>query len=144
MPLTGFGLLMGVFGAGVGAGLYWLNKRERLSHTPQPNDWFLLALANHKLAWLLATDQVTSPLRAGFTRYEEGAGKGSVKVSPRGQGLQRAVGELVTCPYCTAVWTSAFLTGSFLAFPATTRAVATALSLGVAADYLHVLWARTK
>lgn len=41
-------------------------------------------------------DPVTSPFRAPFAVYEESTGAGEVRETPRGTGMQKALGELFT------------------------------------------------
>ncbi|MCA9796140.1 MAG: DUF1360 domain-containing protein [Candidatus Eremiobacteraeota bacterium] len=102
----------------------------------------MLGVASHKAARTLAHDQVLAPLRAPFVGYVESLGKGAVKEEPRGSGLQRAVAELITCPYCCGVWVAAGASTGYLLAPRLTRAVATSLCLGVMVDVLNVVWYR--
>ena len=57
----------------------------------------LLGVATHKLSLIGAQDAVTSPLRAPFTELREKESPKSVDEKPRGEGLRRSVGELLTC-----------------------------------------------
>jgi hypothetical protein len=59
-------------------------------------DIVLLGVATHKVSRLLAKDWVTAPIRARFTEYQGEAGVGEVIESPRGQGMQQAMGTLIT------------------------------------------------
>src|SRR5689334_12447628 len=62
-------------------------------------------VATHQLSRLLAKGSVTSPLRAPFTEFEDAAGAAEHQESPRGtSGVRHTIGELLTCPYCMAVW----------------------------------------
>jgi hypothetical protein len=143
MPLNAFRILNGVFGAGLATMLWQLHRCDRLPESISSKDLALLSLASHKLARTLTSDQVMASVRAPFTTYEGPAGHGSVKEKPRGKGLQRAIGELLTCPYCVAVWTSASLTMGYLAAPRVSRAISSFLTVDLTADYLNILWART-
>src|SRR6266568_6180594 len=50
---------------------------------------------------LITKDPVTSPLRAPFTVFEGQEGQAELKEEVRGHGARKAVGELVTCPFCS-------------------------------------------
>jgi hypothetical protein len=39
----------------------------------------------------------------------------------RGTGAQKAVGELITCPFCTSVWVATAFTAGLVYLPWTTR-----------------------
>src|SRR3712207_1033716 len=67
-------------------------------------DIALLGVATHKLSLLLAQDAVTSPLRAPFTELQEKQSPKRVDENPRGKGLRRSLGELLTCHFCVGQW----------------------------------------
>ena len=64
----------------------------------------MLGIATHKLSRLITKDWVTSPFRAPFTKFKEADGVGEVTEEARGTGMQQAIGELVTCPWCVGPW----------------------------------------
>ena len=70
-------------------------------------DIVLMSIATHKLSRLIAKDAMTSPLRAPVhpatpSRAER---RGQQRGGPRpGQQHPPRVGELITCPFCLAVW----------------------------------------
>ena len=66
----------------------------------ETRDVLLLGVATHKLSWAIAREAATSPLRAPFTELEEIESPTHVKEKPRGTGLQRSIGELLTCQFC--------------------------------------------
>jgi hypothetical protein len=144
-PLGGYAGAMAVFGtaAAAAAGIARLTGRkvpERVS----AGDLALLTVATHKLSRLLTKDAVTSPLRAPFTRFEEPAGDGEVNESPRGRGARHAVGELITCPFCAAVWVAGGLAAGLVFAPKLTRfgmGVATAVA---GSDFLHLAYDAAK
>ena len=138
-PLRGYLTVIGVYGTVVGglAGLARLTGR-RPPRDVRPMDVALLGIATHKLSRLLTKDAVTSPLRAPFTRYVEPAGDAELNERPRGTGTQHAVGELVSCPFCTDVWVATALAGGLVFAPRLTRLVALAATAVAAADFLHL------
>ena len=70
---------------------------------------------------MAALDKVFEPLRIFFTETKEdetGAGK---TVEPKGQGVQRSLGELISCPICAGTWISAALVYGLHLLPNPTR-----------------------
>lgn len=138
-PLKGYAVVMATYlaAAGTVAGFARLTGR-RLPERPQAADVALLAVATHKLSRLLTKDAVSSPLRAPVARFEGPAGEAELNESPRGTGVQHALGELLTCPFCTAVWIAGGLAAGLVFAPRQTRygmGVATAIA---GADFLHL------
>jgi hypothetical protein len=138
-PLKGYATVMAIYGAAAAtvAGIARLTGK-RLPERPPAADLALLAISTHKVSRLLTKDAVTSPLRAPVTRFEGPAGEAELNESPRGTGAQHALGELLTCPFCTAVWVASGLAAGLVFAPRLTRfgmGVATAIA---GADFLHL------
>ena len=128
-PLASYGVLMSVFLTLAGSFAAWFRRSGReLPDRIDGRDLVLLTLASHKASRLIAKDKVTSAIRAPFARYQGPGGPGEVSEKPRGRGLRRVVGELLVCPYCLGMWTSALLTASLLVAPRFTRWVASVLA----------------
>jgi hypothetical protein len=144
LPVRAYAALILVYCGVFGAAVWSAGRRGALPRRTSPADLALLAIATHRLTRLLTRDKVASPLRLPFTRYEGSAGAGEVKERPRGTGLQRALGALVTCQFCAAPWTAAVLYGGLVKKPRETRAVAAVLTIVTGSDFLHQLyaWAR--
>jgi Protein of unknown function (DUF1360) len=100
-------------------------------------DIALLGVATHKLSLTGAQDAVTSPLRAPFTELQEKESPKSVQERPRGEGLRRSIGELVTCQFCLGMWAAAFFTYGLVLAPRVTRLFATVLTVLTISDHLH-------
>ena len=100
-------------------------------------DLALLGIATHKLSRIVAKDRITSILRAPFVTYICGAGAGEVDEEPRGRGIQRGIGHLVSCPYCMAPWCATALAFGFLFAPRATRFFAGILTSIAASDFLQ-------
>lgn len=138
-PLAGYVAVLSVYGAVVGAA----SLVARLTGRRPPEGFSLgeiavTGVATHKLSRLLSKDAVTSPLRAPFARYQEATGESEVAEDVRGEGVQHAVGELVTCPFCAGVWVAtAFGVGAVFA-PRLTRLVAATGAAVAAADFLQL------
>ncbi|HEY8902700.1 MAG TPA: DUF1360 domain-containing protein, partial [Chthoniobacterales bacterium] len=123
-PLGDYSALMIVFSilAALFTTLLKACGRSLPERMPLP-DVLLLGAASHKISRLVAKDKVTSPIRAPFTRYEEHAGPAEVEEKPRGSGLQRTVGEMISCPYCLDVWVASVLSAGLVLLPRPTRLV---------------------
>jgi hypothetical protein len=100
-------------------------------------DIALLGVATHKLSLTGSQDAVTSPLRAPFTELQEKESPKSVQERPRGEGLRRSIGELVTCQFCLGMWAAAFFTYGLVLAPRVTRLFATILTVLTISDHLH-------
>jgi hypothetical protein len=145
IPLAGYGALVGAYG------VYTLllaqvvrSSGVRLPERLSAADLALLGVATHKLTRLITKDWVTAPLRAPFTRYERDEGGGEVSESPRGTGLRRAIGALVTCPWCSAPWVAAPMIVGFIFAPRVTRLVAGVLATVAISDVLQHAYEATK
>ena len=136
-PLRSYALLAAVFNAGFGAALARATTQQSLPERIGLADIVLVGVATHKAARLISKDAVTSFLRAPFTHYE-GPGSGNeVDESPRGEGLRRALGELLVCPPCIGLWVSAGLVAGLVRAPRPTRTVAAMFAALTLADLLH-------
>lgn len=119
-------------------GLAVRKRQAGLPERPEPWDVLFTAAATFRLGRLLSKGNVTSPLRAPFTRYEAAAGPAEVHESPRGGGIRSTVGELVTCPFCLSVWLATTLTGAHLLWPRATRTVTGGVSALAIADAMQL------
>jgi Protein of unknown function (DUF1360) len=143
--LRGYGVLMGVFSALATAFAVWFRTSGRaLPDRIDARDLVLVTVASHKSSRMISKDRVTSPLRAPFARYEGEAGPGEVRETPRGRGLRRAIGELLLCPYCLGMWTSAILVGGLLVAPRFTRWVASVLSVFFGSELLQIAYKKAE
>ena len=140
-PLAGYAVAMSAFGA-LAASLATAAKvtGRPVPERPAAADVVLLSLATHKLSRLIAKDAVTSPLRAPFTRYTEPAGAAELneEVRDNGSSVKHSIGELITCPFCLAMWVSTGLTGGLVLAPRLTRLVAVALTATAVSDFLQM------
>jgi hypothetical protein len=138
MPLAGYATLVGVYnGALAGALLAAKQSGRVLPERTSLSDLVLLGVATHKLGRIITKDWVTSPLRAPFTEYKESAGSGEVDEKSRGEGLQRAVGDLLTCPWCIAPWVASALAFGFVFKPRTTRFICRSFAAVTISDFLQ-------
>jgi hypothetical protein len=137
-PLGSFLLIMGTYGSLVATATGLLRRRgRRLPNRIPLADLAVGAIAVHKVARLIAKDPVTSPIRAPFTRFEGQSGEAEVSEEVVGTGLQHALGELVSCPFCLDMWVATGFTFGYVAKPELARTVASVFAMVAAADVLQ-------
>jgi hypothetical protein len=142
-PLGGYAVLTGVFLSAAGGFAAWLARSGReLPERVSGADLALLGLATHKASRLLAKDRVTSAVRAPFTEFQRDGGPSEVEERARGTGLRRAVGELLTCPFCLGLWIAAAFTAGLILAPRQTRWLASVLVIVTGADALQIAYVR--
>jgi hypothetical protein len=140
-PLIAYAGTMGVFGAISGAALLAARRTgHELPERVGARDLVSVGVASHKVSRLIAKDKVTAPLRAPFTEYEGDGGPGEVSERSRGKGAQRAVGDLLSCPYCLGLWVVAAFSISLLFAPRLTRFVASIFSALTISDFLQIAY----
>lgn len=145
MPLAGYATLAGVYNAAFAAMLLAAkNSGREFPNKVRTADLVLMGVATHKLTRLITKDWVTAPLRAPFTEYKESAGGGEVVEKSRGKGLQRAAGDLVTCPWCFAPWVAGALGFGFLFAPRVTRFISGVFAAVTVSDFLQHAYQKSK
>ncbi len=132
-PLPEYAALAAAFGAVLGGFLAVAGRRlpERISLA----DTVRIGLASYKAGRLIAKDRVTSFVRAPVTEDAEAS-------EPKREGPARALGELVTCPYCIGVWAASGFAYSLVLFPRQTRLVMTIFGGQAVADFLNAAFVR--
>lgn len=142
-PLAGFAALMGIYGAGVAGASVFAKKRGLPEHVT-PWDVVLIGVATHKLSRRLSKDSVTSPLREPFTEFDGVSGPGELHEKVQGSGLRKAVGELITCPFCIGQWVATGFTFGLVFAPRATRLTATVFASAAIADFLQLGYAEAQ
>ena len=90
-----------------------------------------LGAATFALSKVIAKEKVGTWVREPFVE-EQRSGR-----PPRGEGLQRAIGELLTCSRCVGAWTALGLVGLRLAQPRTGRTVTTVFAAAGLNDFMQ-------
>lgn len=143
-PLLGYGALAAVYVAAFSA---LLGVAHRASVVPEKiaiGDVGLIGVATFRLSRLITKDKVTSGFRAPFARFEKATGSGEVEEDARGGGMQRAIGDLITCPYCIGLWVGTGLTFGLAFAPRSTRLLASILSAVAISDACNHGYLRLK
>jgi len=124
-PYEAYAAIAGAFVAGLGT-------VAALARRPPPAtalDLVALSAATFKASRTLSRERVGSFVREPFVE--------GVDEHPSGEGLQRAVGELVTCTRCVGTWTAAVLASTQMLTPRFGRALTWTLAAGAANDFLQ-------
>ncbi|MRH43768.1 DUF1360 domain-containing protein [Aquibacillus halophilus] len=85
--------------------------------------WFnfiLLGLATFRLTRLAVYDDITRFLRAPFHEIEEEENEdGSVDeiLYIKGKGVQKFIGEMLSCQWCTGIWSATIIFVGYTLFP---------------------------
>jgi hypothetical protein len=81
---------------------------------------FILSLASFRLTRLFVFDKITEFIRAPFfdeIQEENEDGEVEVFYLPKKNGMKRFFGELLSCYWCTGIWTAALIVGLFYLYP---------------------------
>jgi uncharacterized protein DUF1360 len=141
VPLFSYGVLAGTFN--LLFALFFLAARASGKPIPErmdAKDIALLGMATHKLSLVGSQDAITSPLRAPFTELNEKESPKKVDEKPRGEGIRRSVGELITCQFCLGVWVASFFTYGFVLLPRVSRLIAAVFAAVTVSDFLHQVY----
>jgi hypothetical protein len=110
---------------------------ERLAEPTSATDVLALGLAGAKIGTIVAEDRIALFLRRPFA-------DGPAAVQPAGEGVRRAIGELVTCSHCASLWAAGALAAAQLARPRETRLVTRVFAAYAVADAARSLLARAR
>ena len=97
-------------------------------------DLVALSAATFKASRTLSRERVGSFVRQPFVEGEAELGE---EEEPKGEGIQRAIGELVTCPRCIGTWSAATLAAAQMLTPRFGRLLVWSLGASAANDFLQ-------
>jgi hypothetical protein len=139
-PIQSYAVLTAAFNAVLAGWLAAAASGGRMPTRLPARDLLLLGVATHKLSRMVAKDKVTRAIRAPFTEVEGDGAPGELDERPRGEGVRRAVGELLSCPFCLDAWVAnGFVSGALLA-PRVTRVVASLFAVIAISDTLQLAY----
>jgi hypothetical protein len=128
-PFAAYATFAAVFHAAMAGAVVAAKRSGRdLPERVDASDVVLIGTASYKLSRLISKKKVTAFVRAPFTELEGKGGPAEVEERPRGSGVQRAIGELLVCPYCLGLWASGGLHAGLLFAPRATRFSASVLA----------------
>jgi len=119
-------------------------EQGRLPKGVKIADLVLLGVATHKLSRTIGKDRITGILRAPFVYYIRSAGAGEVEEEPRGRGIQRGIGQLLSCPFCLGPWCATALAFGLVFAPTVTRFFSGILTSVTISDFLHRAFLKAK
>jgi hypothetical protein len=138
LPTRDYAILVAIFNGVLATALLARTRsREPLPERIAVQDLALFALATQKLSRVITKDKVTSALRAPFTEVEGKGGAGELEERSRGRGLRRAIGDLLTCPFCLGTWIASGMVYGCVFSPRITRTLASIFAVSGAADFLQ-------
>src|SRR5262249_25635591 len=137
LPIESYAAMIAAFVASVVVVTGAARASGRLPKRLPARDILLLGVATHELSRTITRARVTIPLRVPFTHYEGSDGAGQVREEPRGRGLRRAIGSLLTCQFCTGPWVALGLGAALLYFPRGTRFASGIFAMAAVSDFLH-------
>ena len=144
LPITSYAGLMTVYFLAFCALLAAAKKRDERDQLPEKMDWCDLAvfsLAVFQISRTVSKGWVTIPVRAAFAKYEEPSVLPSeVHEIPRGKGLQRVIGELLTCPFCLGTWAGLGLGYGWVFAPRATRLLTGIAAMSAVSNFLHIAY----
>jgi hypothetical protein len=94
----------------------------------------VLGLATFSVAKALSKERIGWWIREPLVDEPE---PGAPDRTPKGRGMRRALGELVTCSRCLGTWSSLGLVGVRVVRPREGRVVATVLAAAALNDFLQ-------
>jgi len=140
-PFLSYLAFMSIFGTLVASGLAIARRQGReLPAKSSAGELLLIGTASHKLSRVISKDKVTSPLRAPFTELEGKGGPAELEEASRGKGLQKAIGELMICPYCLGLWVVAAFSIGLIFAPRVTRFIASLFSALTISDFFQIAY----
>lgn len=140
-PFATYAVLAGLFNLlfAAAVGLF-LRRGCELPERIGAADVATIGVASHKLSRLIAKDKVTTPFRAPFAEFEEKSGPAEVSEQSRGTGVRRAIGNMITCPFCLDMWIVGAFTVGLLYAPRITRLVGTVFSALTISDFFQIAY----
>ncbi len=141
-PLESFAGMTAFYLAGVAVAAGVAKATDQKVPDLAPVELALLGVATHKLTRLLAKDPIASPLRAPFTRFKGTTGPAELEEEVRGTGLRKAIGELVTCPFCLAQWIATGFGFGTVFLPRTTKLIASMFTVVTISDVLQFAYSK--
>ena len=145
LPITSYAGLMTVYFLAFCALISAAKKRDEQEQLPEKMDWCDLAvfgLAVFQISRTVSKGWITIPVRAAFAKYDEPSVLPSeVHETPRGKGLQRVIGELLTCPFCLGTWAGLGLGYGRVFAPSATRLLTGIAAMSAVSNFLHIAYA---
>ncbi len=102
----------------------------------------LLSLASFRLTRLIVFDKITEFIREPFFDEiieKKAEGETEVYYLPKKAGFKKFIGELLSCYWCSGIWSAAFIVASHFLFPALAFPLILILAVAGAAAILEMI-----
>ncbi|TES54764.1 DUF1360 domain-containing protein [Halalkalibacterium halodurans] len=102
----------------------------------------ILSLATFRLTHLIVFDEIFEWVRGLFlTTYEKKDEQGQeyLLVEPKGRGVRKFIGKIISCYWCTGIWMAAFLLTGFFLWPTTFTFFTIFLAIAGIASFLEAI-----
>lgn len=136
-PFAGYAAILGSFGGALALTAALERRLDRARAAPTILDLVLLSAASFKVARAVSRERVGSVVREPFVETDESADGRVLAERPAGEGLRRAIGELVTCTRCVGTWVAAGLGTAQIVAPRFGRLLTWTLAAAAANDFLQ-------
>jgi hypothetical protein len=113
------------------AGLVFATRGRSSEDPVRPIELLPLGAATFAVSKAVAREKIGTWVREPFVDDPVHGGK------PRGNRIQRAVGELVTCSRCVGTWSALGVVGLRVASPSASRIVTSVLATSAVNDWLQ-------
>jgi hypothetical protein len=133
-PYASYATIFATFAGGLTAAAALAHALRREPRELNALDLVMLSAATFKASRTISRDKVGSFLREPFV---EGSAYVGAEEVPAGEGVQRAIGELVTCTRCIGTWVAAGLGSTQLIAPRFGRLLTWTLAAAAANDFLQ-------
>ena len=140
-PYAGYAAILAAFGGALAASAGLERALGRQARPASHLDFLVLCAGSFKAARALSRERIGSVLRQPFVESETREGVGLTHEDPAGEGLQRALGELVTCTRCAGTWTAAGLLTCQAVAPRFGQLLTWSLAAGAGNDFLQAAFA---
>jgi hypothetical protein len=103
---------------------------------------FVFIIASFRLTRLIVNDKITEFIRKPFHKtIEETTPTGEIEtyIEIKGTGLRYWIGELLSCHWCTGIWSAAFIYIMYLLWPQYTWPVIIVLAIAGGASIIQTL-----
>ena len=138
-PYVGYATIMAAFGGTLAATAALERALGREVRPGSALELVILCAGSFKAARSLSRERVGRVLRQPFV--EESGDANVARERPAGEGLQLALGELVTCTRCIGIWTAAALLICQAITPRFGRLLTWSLAAGAGNDFLQATFA---
>ena len=108
----------------------------------QPLEFILLSLASFRLTRLIVYDKITAFLRKPFfDEVEKKNKKGEVEIYiiPKKSGIKGWIGELLSCYWCTGIWSAIIIVAALFFFPYWSNPVIVVLAVAGLASLIETI-----